>query len=289
MKVLTQRHRPDRSPTADLDAIPCQSVASRADRAFTLIELLVVIAIIAILAALLLPALAKAKDRAVRIHCSSNLRQVGLGVAMYAGDNNDVLPQCNWPQGQNPWQTYEACRVMPGSATLTRGPYALGSLFFSRVVPDPKVFYCPSGSKVSETWSYAYYSRDFPWPSTPKNSGDDNVRCGYNYYPQSKTLEQVARGVELPALVYDPTTRNVAPMKVSQLDVGRSMSTDLLHNINAAAHKDRGVAGINALFGDGHVAFQNARGNPAAFDPKVWENLGSDAFNFRRLMYLWRP
>ena len=151
-------------------------------QAFTLIELLVVIIIIAILAALLLPALANAKDQGIRTQCVNNQHQVSLAVHMYATDNRSYLPFCNWDSGTAPGQT-QGWLYGPGAPTpvIVTGkvadpmsspndPWLKGSLWPS--IGNKNTYLCPKDIKSQ------YYSQrnnqlsSYLWNGAP---------CGYNF------------------------------------------------------------------------------------------------------------
>jgi prepilin-type processing-associated H-X9-DG protein len=127
--------------------------------ALTLIELLVIIAIFAILSALLLPALAKAKQKDVRLNCVSNLKQVALAYRIWEGNNGGKFPQAY--AGNTQYPTVNSSSTPPGvtqgSAWPTSGAdQALGTAFtvyytMSNELSTPKVIVCPTDDRSART------------------------------------------------------------------------------------------------------------------------------------------
>jgi prepilin-type N-terminal cleavage/methylation domain-containing protein len=134
---------------------------------FTLIELLVVIVIIAILAALLLPALKRAREMAIRVECMSDRRQNGICLQLYDNDFNGLLPThsqsytCAGSAGKSPSNVWQ----MSGR----RGHGALGILAQQGYVQEPKQYFCPGFIRPRRHVSW-YYDR----PDFMANSGNAN-------------------------------------------------------------------------------------------------------------------
>ena len=135
-------------------------VSPRPHDGFTLIELLVVIAIIAILASLLLPALNRAKARAQRIYCLANMKQLGLGITLFAGDHQDMYPPAVYSSGdvtyQLSWDDY-IHRYIGGTA-------GDDDLIMGVTSPEhtPKVLRCPADRiefPKAEAWLNEFAAR----------------------------------------------------------------------------------------------------------------------------------
>jgi prepilin-type N-terminal cleavage/methylation domain-containing protein len=233
---------------------------------FTLIELLVVIAIIAILAAMLLPALSKAKDKGRRINCTSNMRQIGLAVIMYAEDNSGKLPP--WRAGlmnqEDNISDPQYCRYAffgPPNTLVPRGnlPAAwevhnLGYLYSGKYLGDGMLFFCPALTSSESPFSALHYWPLLTTPGPPKYPSENPyIRTSYLFNPRvvnvsSDTHRRFRR------------TSQMAPRNIFMVDL-MGQGTD----VNSIPHfRDKG---LNSLFTDGSVKFSR--------NPTVWKLVAS--------------
>jgi prepilin-type N-terminal cleavage/methylation domain-containing protein len=186
---------------------PCQTRR----QGFTLIELLVVIAIIAILAAMLLPALASAKERAKRTQCLSGLRQMYLGCTIYATDNGDYFPiwgnNVDNPRKQNiiDLANYIRWIVFPGGTAGQKvpedqaqmnsqgsNPENLGYLYTAKLAGNGSLFFDPSYPTGSPLSSDNYSASGLLSYASPAINGSTGIRCSYTYNPVVDTNNTAA-------------------------------------------------------------------------------------------------
>ena len=242
---------------------------------FTLIELLVVIAIIAILAALLLPALAKAKEQANRAACASNLRQWGYAQLMYLDDNNGVFPDTKIPvnppitppsynEDQPFWVDLTEIQVMSELKGIIYGMDAWFNALPPYVASAPLWKYTITGGSTN----YNNTSKSiFKCPSSESRTIDSTIKTGqiiFNYGMNSKGIPDSApAGTKLKqsnvvhpsafVLFSDNRTHND---EISYYGFG-SKNNDVLGSPQCYTTRisSRHSAGASITFSDSHVQY----------------------------------